>query len=258
MDRPAQSRGFVLIAVLWIVGVLAMLTTDIVISARYEVRSAAGIRNAAVAQAAADGAVRHAAFQLIGGRWPTAGPPRLIRIGQAEVQIRIDDGALKLNPLTASPKDLETTLLPVVGDPARAVRLAGAIFDWKTRGPESVLGGNKVDQYRAARLTYRSADRPFESLDEIGLVVGMTPDVLAWLTPVLTLYQPGRAEKPPAPPADTPPVAAAAQPAPVRAVQISAVARVGSAARALRSATIRPHPEPGSGAGLFQTLAWDK
>ncbi|MFL5281527.1 MAG: hypothetical protein ACJ8AW_11165 [Rhodopila sp.] len=158
------------------------------------------------------------------------------------MDVIVDDGTMKLNPMTASPKVLATVLLPIVADPGRAARLAGAIVDWRTRNPNSVLGGLKVDQYRASHLPYRSADRPLETLEEIGLVAGMTPDILQRLTPLLTLFRPGRSEAPP-PGHDADPEAPA-EPARLQMAHIVAVAFLPSGVRFVRSADTRTVPGP--------------
>src|SRR3954453_4431850 len=84
--RPRMS-GFALIAVLWLVAGLAAIAMEAMIAARDQVRVAARTRDAAIAQAAADRAVRHAAFELIRGAWRYSGPPRPIRIGQTAVDV---------------------------------------------------------------------------------------------------------------------------------------------------------------------------
>ena len=57
--------------------------------------------------------------------------------------------------------------------------------------PLSRAGGPKLAQYQAAGLPYGPANRPFDSLDELGLVLGMTPTLLARMRPFLSVYQEG-------------------------------------------------------------------
>ena len=55
-------------------------------------------------------------------------------------------------------------------------------------GPHPSPHGAKAAQYRAAGMTYGPPGRPFENLDELGYVLGMTKPLLAALKPHLTLW----------------------------------------------------------------------
>jgi general secretion pathway protein K len=89
--------------------------------------------------------------------------------------------------------------------PAEAERVAAAIADWRTPGQVPRPNGAKAAQYRAEGRDYGPPGAPFESLDELQDVRGVTPPMLRALLPYLTLY----ADRDPIP-ALAPPVVAAA------------------------------------------------
>jgi hypothetical protein len=66
--------------------------------------------------------------------------------------------------------------------------------DWRTVALASIAGGAKLDRYRLAGLRYGPANHPFVSLDEIGLIPGMTPALLSQLKPYVSVYQTGDVE----------------------------------------------------------------
>ena len=189
---PRHPRGFALVIVLWSLGMLALLGSQLTATARVQMRLATQARDQAMAEAAADGAIREATFILLGGgRIGLAGGSLRVRIGDAAVDIVAEDEAAKINPNVVS-KDVLRDLLVALGvDQPRAARLAGEIADWRIRSQASILGGLKIDQYRDRGLPYRSGDHAFYSLDEMALLPDMTPDILDRLRPWLSVYHEG-------------------------------------------------------------------
>jgi general secretion pathway protein K len=188
----SRSRGFALVIVLWSLGGLALVGSQLTATARGQLRLAASGRDRAMAEAAADGAVRQAMFTLLGGGQPgTPIRPTHLRIGDATIDLAAEDEAVKINPNTVSRDVLQGLLVGIGVDQPRAARLAGQIADWRLRGDNSTLGGLKSDQYRERSLPYRSGDGPFLSVDEVGLVPDMTPAIMARLRPWLSIYQEG-------------------------------------------------------------------
>ncbi len=167
----SRQRGFALLIVLWTLALLALLCAQITAGARTQLRLAADSRDRAVAEAAADAGIRQAMFMLIAGN-PIGSPghPLRIRVNEAEVDILAEDEAGKINPNIVSRDVLRGLLVGVGVDQPLAARLAGEIADWRTSGRVSVLGGQKIDQYRDRLLPYRSGDHAFTSLEEIGLI----------------------------------------------------------------------------------------
>lgn len=183
-----RERGFALLIVLWTLGLLALLGSQLTAAGRVETRLAANLRANAVVEAAADGAVHEAVLRLLQGAWRPDGARHALRVGSVAVEVRVEDEAGKVNPNFVLLPVLQALLRNVGLDPTRAASLAAAIVDWRTRTQMPLPGGAKTPQYRAAGLSYGPAGRPFADLDELGLVLGMTPDLLARLKPRLSVY----------------------------------------------------------------------
>jgi len=194
-----RSGGFALLIVLWTLVLIAFIVARMTASGRTEIRIAENLRADAAAKAADDGAIYSAIFNQLDpnpdGRWPLNGPPRELTIGSSRVMVQLEDEAGRINPSTASPALLEALLRTTGSDAESARRLAAAIGDWV--GAAAVAPGARPQNavsadYRAAGLDYGPPGEPFETLDELGRVLGMTPAVLAAIRPHLTLFGPAQ------------------------------------------------------------------
>ena len=194
-----RSGGFALLIVLWTLVLIAFIVTRMTASGRTEIRIAENLRADAFAAAADDGAIYSAIFNQLDpnpdGRWPLNGQPRELTIGSSRVMVQLEDEAGRINPSTASPALLEALLRTTGSDAESARRLAVAIGDWV--GAAAVAPGARSQNavpadYRAAGLDYGPPGEPFETLDELGRVLGMTPAVLAAIRPHLTLFGPAQ------------------------------------------------------------------
>jgi general secretion pathway protein K len=195
-----NPRGFALLIVLWTLVLLSLVITRITAAGRGEARLARNLLDAATVEAAADGAVFESVSRLLDRsrrHWAAAGDTTYaLRLPQADVAIRIEDESGKIDPNTAS-SDLLGALLRAVGaDTRTAAALTLAIARWRFPDGQVAAGPGQTprteaDAYRAAGRTYAPPEAPFQSLDELGLVLGMTPDLLARLRPHLTIYHSG-------------------------------------------------------------------
>jgi general secretion pathway protein K len=170
-------------------GLLALLVTQFITVGRTEVQIVANLRVNAVTQAAADGAVHEAILRLLQGAWLPDGRIRLLHIGEVATEVRVRSQARKMNPNAASLPEIQSLLGRLGVDAGKAAALARAIIDWRSNGPRSLSGGSKLAQYQAAGLPYGPANKLYDDLDELGLVIGMTPALLARMKPLLSIYR---------------------------------------------------------------------
>jgi general secretion pathway protein K len=189
-----HSRGFALLIVLWTLVLIAFVVLHLTASGRTEIRIADNLVANAVAAAAADGAISEAIFNLSDPRpeqrWPIDGSPRNLTVGDCRVLVRLEDEASRINPNLASPALMEALLSVVGNDPDAARRIAAAIADWVGSSPTPQTADALQAEYRAAGLDYGPPGAPFETMDELGRVLGVTPTLYTALKPHLTLYGP--------------------------------------------------------------------
>lgn len=223
-DGGRRDRGFALLLVLWTMVLLSLIGTRIAASGRAEAQLAANVRDAAVTEAAADGAVHEAAFHLLDvppRRWAADGSKHLLAMpGGVAVEVRVESEEGKVNPNLASAELLVALLREVGADTRTAGTVSDNILLW--RFPWTRPGANDpaLTAYRAAGLDYGPAGAPIRSLDELGAVLGMTPALLARLRPYVSFF----ADDAPDPASADPTVLAA-----IRAVLGGDAALTGSA-----------------------------
>ncbi|HLZ67818.1 MAG TPA: hypothetical protein VKQ29_16455 [Aliidongia sp.] len=261
----SNSRGFALLIVLWALVLLALIVTELGTSGRMESKIARNLMANAEAETAADGAVHEAIFHLNNGPdpgWQADGGSRHMTVGPVPVDIRLEDEAGKVNPNVAGP-DLLRSLLTVLGvDRNRTELITQAILDWRGGTPPE-QEPNIAAQYQAAGKKYEPAFAPFESVEDIGLVLGMTPDLAARLLPHMTvnqigIFDPARADPIVARALAQMPASAAPSapglPLAYRNITITATARTADGGRFTRRALVRIGPGLPRG---YAVLVWD-
>ena len=238
--------GFALLIVLWSLVLLSLLTTGITSAGRSELQLAGNLRRAAAAEAAADGGVYEAVFHVREpqGAWLADGTAHSLRIGAYSLDVRIRDEAVFMNPNT-TPTALFAALLTALGvDPSRAAALAQSVADWRAPGSREAL----TQIYRSAGMPAAPTGQPFRSIDELGLVIGMTPDLLARLRPHLSVFAEGPLQASGADPViqaalrSLGPGAAAALPGAPRVLDVTVAAVAPDGSRFERHAIVRLAP----------------
>lgn len=259
-----RDPGFALLVTLWVLVLVSLLVLQLTEAGGAQARLGGNLRRAAIAEAGADGAVAEAGFRLLAGGsdWHLSGGVYALPIpgGRAEIEVRNEAGRIDLN--NASPTVLQALLSDQGLNPREAATLVEQIVAWRTTATDEQR--REVDApYLAAHRTELPPLAPFESVSELGLVLGMTPALLARLAPHLTVYQVGD------------PVASVADPVvrrvleaagggggtqaafdPTRddVVRLTVTATVGGG-RYVRRAVLQL--EPGDNQAPFRVLAWD-
>lgn len=250
--------GFALIVVLWTVALLALLASTLLANARIEAKLTLNRRAEAIAVAAADAAISAAILDLLRPGVATGGTRR---VGLVTVSVGLENLSGRLNPNVVSALMLNALLQRLNVSQQAAENLAAAIVDWRTPGLSPSQHGAKAAAYQAAGLPYGPPGRPFEHLDELGAVLGMTPALLAAMTPRLTLWSTGDPDPAYANTlvldalrlAGVQPVVAVRNDAQV--IAITATATLPDAPRVLRRAVVRLGYSP-DGRG-WRVLAWN-
>ena len=238
MNKPGPSPtgtrqgGFALLLVLWTMVLLSVIGAHIAATGRTETQLAANIRDAAVTESAADGAIQDAAFQVLTApSWTPGGTERSVSFEAAAVDLRIESEDSFVNPNVASRELLSALIRQAGSDVQTADQLAAAIVEWRFPGagaPDGPIGRS----YRNAGLVDVPPGAPFRSLDELKAVRGMRPDLLAGLRPYLSVYTTGDPDVQDASPAVLAAIRTATgrAPAPSRSVSMPRVVRVTATA----------------------------
>lgn len=192
--RRGGQRAVALLGVLWVLVLLSLISLNISSTSRIELKLAANLLEAASVRQTTDAGINWALWSLLQpntANWLADGSQRSLELDGVVVQVAISDEQGKIDLNKANPLLLEGLFLAAGVSQDEALALADAVQDWRDTDELRRLQGAEREEYLAAGLP-GPANRPFERLDELLEVLGMTAQLYAQVSPALTLYS-GRA-----------------------------------------------------------------
>ena len=190
--RPAGQRGFALVTVLWAAMILALIAASITATGRTETQLTHTRYAMAQLDAIADGAINLAVLRLLDPS-PAVHPPVdatqfMVEFAGHTITISVQDESGKID-LNMAQEGLLRRLLTTVGtDPLAAQALVDKILDWREATIGRRVNGAKAEDYRDAGFAYGPRNGPFESVEELQLVMGMNAPLYERIAPSLTVY----------------------------------------------------------------------
>jgi general secretion pathway protein K len=203
MRRP----GFALIAVFWIVMVVGLFAAIVASRTGFNLDRGGWALGMGKARAAADGAVEEAAFQLVRRINAGVGASALdlrdladfeVRIDDVQVRVSVEDEDGKIDLNGAQPELLAVLIEAVMREKKGlaaddALTLSERIADFRDIDNLRRLHGAEDPEYLAAGLAAGAKDAAFDSVGELGQVLGMPPALVEAVTPFVTVYN-GRSQ----------------------------------------------------------------
>jgi general secretion pathway protein K len=181
-----------IISTLWGIGLLAIVAVTLASNAAISYRLAANGFELATIRAAAEAGVNRAILSLTDARrerrWPTNGAAREFEFNAIRMQISVQDELGRIDLNQAGAPLLIGLLRSANLDAQAASSLTDKILDWRESGPGRHLNGAKEAQYSAAGRAYLPRNGPFQSVDELLLLIDMTPELFRRISPALTVY----------------------------------------------------------------------
>jgi len=186
-----RNEGFVLVAVLWILGGLATLAT---VYAVYVVNAAAGLsvdKDRLQVEASMHGALELTAYYLsaVGQQARPSNGSFDLQLAGYHVGVSFVSEAARID-LNAAGKPVLAGLFRVLGAPSElADEYADRIEGWRKPSGEEIASRDKeVAAYRAAGIPYDPRQHPFENVQELWLVLGLPPAMVARALPFVTVF----------------------------------------------------------------------
>jgi general secretion pathway protein K len=215
MNGNRGKRGMALLLVLMIVALMTSLLTDLAFSTMVDMRLTETFRDSTKAYYLAKGGINagRMILQADSNRYDSleeSWSKGVINypVGEGSVTIRIEDqdGKLSLNDMVNknNPQTIMTDrfyrLLVVMGldslaDPAE---LTAALIDWidtgndpyteiHTDGQSLPVSGAEDIYYQSQAQPYKSKNGPLETLQELSLIKGFTPEIVRQISPHLAV-----------------------------------------------------------------------
>ena len=188
-----RQQGVALVLVLWVITLLSVIAGNFAFNMRGEAQIARNLLSTAQAQAQADAGVQRAWYELMKpvsaiGRWAGDGAVHELGFDGGVLQISIQDESGKIDINAASESLLRGLFRSIGVSEDAAVALVDCVLDWRDAGSLKRLHGAKDEEYRAAGRNYGPANAPFETIEELLRVLGMTPQLFRLLEPLVTVY----------------------------------------------------------------------
>jgi general secretion pathway protein K len=174
----ASERGFVIVAVLWILAALAALATIFSVYLSNSAQALAVNDTGLKAEALVSASLELTAYQLL-----LAGDKA--RPAPGSFHFRLDNADVLLN---FAPKEMLANLFAGLGaDQQAAKEYADRIVGWRTR-PTANAANDEEALYAAAGLAYSPRQSLFTHMNELSLVLGLTPVLIDRALPFVTVF----------------------------------------------------------------------
>lgn len=192
----SRSSGVALVLVLWVLVILTIMAASFSLNMRREINLVRNARERSIAAPLAEAGIYYAMNRLIQTDarklWRSDGSVYEFLFAGARIRVSIHDEAGKFD-LNLIPDTLLISLLERIGpDPDEAARLADAIIDWRDADDFRRVNGAEKEEYQEAGLDYGPRNRPFQTIQELRLVLGIGLDLYRKLEPVVTVYNDSR------------------------------------------------------------------
>jgi general secretion pathway protein K len=180
-----------LVAVLGFLAVMSVVAISVVSLTRSSIGAAVRHGDRVAAQAAVDGAVAQAVYELVsahGVRPRILAGPTQVRIGIFEVTVQVRPEAAKIDLNAADPVLLAGFFHAAGASNEAADHIGDAIADWRDADDLIHLNGAELPEYQTAGLSYGPANKLFESVRELRRVLGVTDALYSCVKADVTVY----------------------------------------------------------------------
>jgi general secretion pathway protein K len=189
---PDREGGYALVMVLLGVAVLGLLLEMALLVSESSVDDVSDTVTRTKLDYAAMAGVNEAIIGLMqpgaATQWRLDGTPRQIVFDGVPVAVAAQSEAGKID-LNTQGRTVLVGLFAAAGlDNTEANVMVDRVMDWREPGPLKRLNGAKAADYRAANLPYGPRNGPFQSIDELNLVLDIKPDLIKTVQPAITVY----------------------------------------------------------------------
>jgi general secretion pathway protein K len=184
--------GIALVVVLWFLLILSIMAAGFVATTQTDTRIARNHVENARARALADAGVHLALYNLLQpqeqGPPPVDGTIRVYDIVGARILVAVQSERGKIDLNTAQPEILKRLFESVGATPDGSDALVAAIEDWRDPDDLVRVNGAENKDYLAAGLAAGAKNAPFDTVEELQQVKGVTPELYRRVAPALTVY----------------------------------------------------------------------
>ncbi len=192
MTRFKKQSGLAMVLMIWILSLLTIMAASFALTMRREITVISAVKDNAVMQAHAEAGLAVAQQMLSmndeNNNWRADGSIYPLRFQDVDLRVRVfsEHGKIDINK---ADEQLLTTLISSLGLELDAQQaLVSAILDWRDGDDLVRVNGAEKDQYEQARLNYHPANKAFQVIEELKMVLGMNKQLFGKLQPLITVH----------------------------------------------------------------------
>jgi general secretion pathway protein K len=193
-----RQKGIALVLVLWMLSLMAIMAGGFSLSMRRQLAIVEQVKNNAEALALAEAGLAIAESMMMAldqtKRWRADGNVYQVDYAnvnnglEAKVRIRLLSESGKIDINKADQILLQSIMMHAPVDEDQQNALVGAIIDWRDSDDLVHIDGAEKKEYKSAGLSYQPRNKPFQSIEELQMVLGVNEDVYKWLEPLVTVH----------------------------------------------------------------------
>ena len=188
-DAAASERGFIIVAVLWILVALSALATIFSVYLSNSAQALAVTDTGLQTEALVSASLELTTYQLLlaGDKARPALGSFHFRLDKAEVVVNFASEAARVD-LNFASKEMLANLFTVLGAEEKiATEAADRIIGWRTQ-PKANAANEEEALYGASGLTYSPRQSLFTHVNELSLVLGVPPELVDRALPFVTVF----------------------------------------------------------------------
>jgi general secretion pathway protein K len=187
-----RNNGFALIVVLWVVTLLTIMGSSFALTIQRESAIISGVKEKSRAAAFAEAGIHYAILKLLikdkEQQWQANNSLYEIDFDGMRIRVQITDESGKIAINFVRKKQLLQMFGSIGVEEEIAESLSDAILDWRDRNDVKGENGAEKQEYKDEGLSYGPRNGPFESLEEVQMVLGMTTEIYKQLEDIISIY----------------------------------------------------------------------
>lgn len=187
-----RQAGVALVLVLWITVLLTIMAGAFTLTLQREAKLVGNLKARSEANAFAEAGLNYAMLMMSVNDpksvWKADRSTHELPFYNASITIQIGDERGKID-LNLAGRDLLLKMFTSVDlDFDTADKLTDAIIDWRDKNDDESDNGAEAKDYKHQDLPYVPRNGPFQTIEELQFVLGMTPQLFKKVEPMLTVY----------------------------------------------------------------------
>ncbi len=188
----SKQAGMAMVIVIWVLSLLTIMAGSFALTMRRETTVISAVKDNAVALAIAETGIGFAQQMLFlkdkNKRWRADGSLYHLKYQDADIRVRLLSEQGKIDINKADEALLTAMMASIDIEPEQQQAIVSAILDWRDKDDQMRVNGAEKEQYEDADLSYQPANKDFQLIDELQMVLGMSSDIYQQLKPLITVY----------------------------------------------------------------------